>query len=94
MSDTTATDAGDGVPHTDTVLPDPVSGAAYDEPSAAGTERGLIIETSEGAQELFPRTQTGSDELLREAGGRAATARGRDPQRRRHRRRSCPTTRP
>ena len=68
MSDATTTDTGDGVPHADTVLPDPVSGAAYAEPSATGTERGLLIETSEGAQELFPRSRTAPDELRREAG--------------------------
>ena len=68
MSDTTATDAGDSVPHTDTVLPDPVSGLAYAEASDTGIERGLIIETSEGAQELFPRKETEPDELRREAG--------------------------
>jgi NADH-quinone oxidoreductase subunit D len=64
----TSTDAGDAVPHPDTVLPDPVSGADYTEPSDVGTERGLLIETSEGAQELFRRSETAPDELRREAG--------------------------
>ena len=68
MSATSGTDDTGVAPHTDTVLPDPVSGSAYDEPSASGTEQGLIIETSEGAQELFPRSTTGADQLRREAG--------------------------
>jgi hypothetical protein len=38
-----------------------VSGTAYDEPTGTGTSTGLIIETSEGAQELFPRRQTPPD---------------------------------
>jgi NADH-quinone oxidoreductase subunit D len=66
MSDTEP--ATDGVAHPDGELPDPVSGEQYDEPSAAGTSTGLVIETSEGAQELFPRDRTGSDELRREVG--------------------------
>ena len=43
-------EADETAPHVDTVLATPVSGAEYDEPSPVGTERGLIIETSEGAQ--------------------------------------------
>ena len=66
MTDTAP--ATDPVPHTDTELPDPVSGEAYDEPSADGVPAGLVIETSEGAQELFPRSETAADELRREAG--------------------------
>jgi NADH-quinone oxidoreductase subunit D len=68
MTDATATDRPDEVPHIDSVLPAPVSGAAYDEATETGVGRGLIIETSEGAQELFPRKETEPDELRREAG--------------------------
>ena len=57
-----------GPPHTDTELPDPVSGEEYDEPTGGGTRLGLVIETSEGAQELSPRSATEPDELRREAG--------------------------
>jgi NADH-quinone oxidoreductase subunit D len=66
MTDTAAT--ADGLPHVDTELPDPVSGERYDQPSAAGTSTGLVIETSEGAQELHPRTRTEAGELRREVG--------------------------
>jgi hypothetical protein len=66
MTDTAP--ATDGEPRPDTGLADPVSGEQYDEPSDVGTETGLIIETSEGAQELFPRTRTEPGELRREVG--------------------------
>ncbi len=47
----------DSTRHTDTELPDPLSGARYDEPAPDGTDAGLIVETSEGDQELGPATR-------------------------------------
>ncbi len=48
----------DSTPHTDTELPDPVSGEAYDQIGPDGVPRGLLIETSEGSQELGVRGST------------------------------------
>ena len=48
--------------------PTPSPGPPTRSRPSVGTERGLLIETSEGAQELFRRTETAPDELRREAG--------------------------
>ncbi len=64
MSETTPPDA-----HPDAHLPPPPSGGASDDDrSAAGGPRSLVVETSEGPQELGRRTATAGAELRREAG--------------------------
>ncbi len=51
------------------MLPDPlVRGGLRRAVGDRAPSSGLVVETSEGAQELFPRSQTGPDELRREAG--------------------------
>ena len=71
---------GTRVPHADTVLPDPVVRGRLRAPSAAGTERGLLIETSEGAQELFRRRRDRAGRAAPRGRRRPAPARGRGRQ--------------
>jgi NADH-quinone oxidoreductase subunit D len=71
MSDLQAgppTDAGADAPLPDTVLDPPLSGDAFLRPGPGGEPAGLVAETSEGPQELSPRSKTHPDELRREVG--------------------------
>ena len=55
-------------PHPDTVQGPPVSGDDFLSPAPDGTATGLIVETSEGGQELSSRSATDAGELRREGG--------------------------
>ena len=55
-------------PHPDTVQGPPVSGDDFLSPAPDGTATGLIVETSEGGQELSSRSATDAGELRREVG--------------------------
>ena len=61
-------DAPAPAPHPDTVQEPPVSGDDFLSPAPDGTATGLIVETSEGDQELSFRSATDAGELRREVG--------------------------
>ncbi len=56
------------LPHPDAPPDDPVAGMAFLDPDPAGATKGLVAETSEGAQELSRWSATGPGELRREVG--------------------------
>jgi NADH-quinone oxidoreductase subunit D len=64
----TSDDSGLPVPHPDDPVADPVSGDLYLLPGPGGEAAGLVAETSEGPQELFPRRATDPSQLRREVG--------------------------
>jgi NADH-quinone oxidoreductase subunit D len=72
MSDVTAAPPSDGTdapePHPDTVLGPPPSGDLFLTSGPGHDAVGLVAETSEGPQELFPRSETDPSQLRREVG--------------------------